>query len=471
MSKILIKNGTVLSLDRAIGDLPRGDVLIDGERIAAVGPGLEADDAEVIDAEGAIVFPGLVHAHIHTWQTAIRGIGADWAGSDYFTFFHAKMAPRYTPQDTYIGTLMGVLMQLEGGVTTVFDWCHNNATPEHSDAAVDALVESGARAIFGHATVKPKSKPGEKHFSEVPHPVSEIRRLRTGRLASDDSLVTLAACILGPDYSTLEVCLHDFRMAREFGLLSSAHVWGRPNRLIKGGYKELAKHGLLGSDHNAVHGNYIEDDELKIMIDHGASVTATAAIELKNHAQEPMSGRVRKLGGTPSIGVDSEVSGSGCMFEIMRFDLQAQRIFDNIETVRRIRADANSVGAEYERRNLQTIGTGGSMIEKVSVTCRQALETATLGNARALRLDHKIGSLTPGKQADIAIVRRETLNMLCAHDPVQALVFYAQARDVDTVLVAGRPVKRHGRLLRQDIEARKAALLQSAAQLMGEAAV
>ena len=213
MPKTLIKNALVLSMDPSIGDLEKGDVLIDGDRIVGVGPQIVADDAKPIDATGCIVMPGFVHAHIHTWQSAVRGIGADWAGSDYFNNFHATLATRFEPQDTYVGTLFGALTQIDAGTTTIFDWCHNNSTPEHTDAAVDALFDSGIRAIFGHGTIKPKPQPGQAHFSQVPHPVKEIDRLRRGRFAGDDGLVSLAMAILGPDYSTLEVCRQDFRAA------------------------------------------------------------------------------------------------------------------------------------------------------------------------------------------------------------------------------------------------------------------
>lgn len=467
--KTLIRNGTVLSMDPSIGDLVRGDVLIEGERIVAVKPRIEADDATVIEAEGMIVLPGLVQAHIHMWQTALRALGGDWAGSDYYAFFHATIAPRYTPEDTFIGTLVGALHQIDAGTTTIFEWCHNNATPAHTDAAVDALFESGVRAIFGHGTVKPRPKPGDKPFSEIPHPIGEIKRLRTGRFASDDGLVSLAMAILGPDYSTIEVCRHDFRAARDFGLMSSAHVWGRPNRLVKGGYRTIAAEGLLGPDHNIVHGNYIEDDELKVIVDAGASATSTAAIELRNHVREPLSGRVWKLGGKPSIGVDSEVSASGDMFGVMRAAIQMQRIFDNQRTVEAIERNVDSQAAEFARKNLQVIGTGGSMIEKVSIRTREVLEWATIGNARALQLDHKIGSLTPGKQADIILVRTDSLNMLSTRDPVQALVYFAQNHDVDTVMVAGRLLKANGRLTYRELDRRKRELLESAATLAGEA--
>ena len=471
MATILIRNACVLSMDPVIGDLECADVLIDGDCIAAVAPRIDATAGRVIDAGGAIVLPGLINAHIHTWETAMRGIGGDWAGSDYFTFFHARLAPLYTPEDSFIGTLVGSLAQLDAGVTTIFDWCHNNATPAHSDAAIDALFTSGVRAVCGHGTVTRHPRPGEPHFSQVPHPLAEIRRLRQGRLSDDSALVTLAMAILGPDYSTLEVCRQDFRAAREFGLLSSAHVWGRSNRLVPGGYRTIAAEGLLGPDHNLAHGNYIEDDELRILVDCGASVTSTAGGEMNNHVRAPLTGRISRLGGTPSIGVDSEVGHKGDMFDAMRLALQMQRLFANMETVKRMEAEQDSPAAQYARNNLKTVGTGGSLIDSVSFKTREALQWATINNARALRLDQRIGSLTPGKQADLIMIRRDALHMVSAQDPVQSVVHYAQPSDVDTVMVAGRMVKEGGRMLFDGLPARLAQLRASAARLLGAAGV
>ncbi|WJR77265.1 amidohydrolase family protein [Bradyrhizobium sp. NP1] len=463
MKRTLITNGCIISMDPAIGDLATGDILIVGDRIAEIAPRIDAKADETIDAGGQIVLPGLINAHIHSWQTALRGLGGDWAGSDYFNFFHQTLAPRYAPEDTYIGTLVGALAQIDAGVTTIFDWCHNNATPAHTDAAIDALFESGIRALFGHGTVKPKQKPGEPHFSQVPHPVAEIARLRKQRLSGDDGLVTLAMAILGPDYSTIEVCRQDFRLAREFDLLTSAHVWGRPNRLVSGGYRTLAGEGLLGEDHNLVHGNYIADDELKVIVDHGASVTSTAAVELHFHVSEPLTGRVKRMGGFPSIAIDSEVAARGDMFDVMRFALRAQRLFDNQATVKRMEADGSA--SEFARRN-QPVGTGGSPISQVSVKTREALEWATLNNAKAMRLDHRIGTLTPGKQADLILIRTDRPHMVSAQDPVQAVVYYAQGSDVDTVLIGGRIVKRDGHLLCDRWDQHKAQLQASAKRLL-----
>ncbi|MDP2238621.1 MAG: amidohydrolase family protein [Burkholderiales bacterium] len=468
MPRVLIKNACILSLDPQIGDLDHGDLLVTDERITEVAPRIEAQADRVIDGAGTIVLPGLINAHVHTWETALRGIGSDWAGSDYFNFFHAKLAPLYTPQDTFIGTLVGSLAQIDAGVTAIFDWCHNNSTPAHTDAAVDALFESGVRAVFGHGTVKPHPKPGQLHFSQIPHPVAEISRLRKGRLSSDDALVKLSMAILGPDYSTLEVCRQDFRAARDFGLLSSAHVWGRANRLVPGGYRTIAAEGLLDENHNAVHANYIEDDELKVLIDCGASITSTTTGEMNNHVRPSLSGRIRKLQGHPSIGTDSEVATKGDMFEAMRSALRIQRLFANQETVLKLEQAKGSAAAEFARNNLKTIGTGGSFIEKVSFRTREILEWATINNAKAMRIDHLVGSLTPGKQADIIMVRRDGLHIVSAQDPVQAVVSYAQNSDVDTVMIAGRIVKEQGVLTFGGLHKRIDELRQSAARLLAQ---
>lgn len=150
MSRTLIKNGIIVTLDPEIGDLPAGDVLIGNDKILAVGSNLDTGELrETIDADGMIVMPGLINAHLHTWQTALRGLGGDWAGSDYFNHLHTNLAPRFTPQDAYIGTLVGCLNQIDAGTTTLFDWCHNNSTPDHTDASVEALIDAGIRAFFG----------------------------------------------------------------------------------------------------------------------------------------------------------------------------------------------------------------------------------------------------------------------------------------------------------------------------------
>ena len=423
MSELLIKKGSIISMDPEIGELACGDILIEDGVIKEVGAELSSPGAEEFDATGMIVMPGLINAHIHAWMTALRGIGGDWAGWDFFRTVHKNLATRYNPEDSYISTLMGSLNQLNCGTTTIFEWCHNNKTPEHSDASIDALFDSGIRAVFGHGTVKPKQKEGEPHFSEIPHPRELVERLRKGRLSDDEALVTLAICILGPDYAIEEVTLKDFRLAKELDILSSAHIWGSDDRKTKDGYFLLEREGLLGPKHNGVHGNYLTQDELKLMVDCGVSLTATPPVELQTGTGEPLTARVHDLGGRPSIGSDIEVYVVGDMFHVMRHSLQTARIFENRHRV-----------------------SGRAPLPEQSFLTLDVLKWATINNAHALGLADRIGSLTPGKQADIITIRTDDLNTIPANNPREIVVFHSYPGNVDTVFVAGKKVKEKGRL-------------------------
>ena len=224
--ELLLRSGIVVTQDAAHGVLPAGDVLVEGDRIVAIAPRLDAADAEVVDCSGHIVLPGLINAHMHTWQTALRSVAANWTLLEYFRHVHAGLATVFVPEDIHIATLAGALNQLDHGVTTLVDWAHNNPTPAHTDAGVEALQQSGIRAAFFHGSPKPDPKPGEPHFSEVPHPRAEIERLLKGPLSDRNALVTLGMAVLGPHYSTLEVSAHDFALAKELGLIASMHQGG-----------------------------------------------------------------------------------------------------------------------------------------------------------------------------------------------------------------------------------------------------
>ncbi len=306
MRKLLLKSGIVVTQDKALGILPRGDVLIDDGRIAAIAPDLSAANAESIDCAGHFVLPGLINAHMHTWQTALRSVAANWTLLEYFRHVHAGLATVFTPEDIHIATLAGALNQLDHGVTTLVDWCHNNPTPEHTDAGVAGLKESGIRAAFFHGSPKPDPRPGEPHFSEVPHPRKEIERLLKGPLADRNALVTLGLAVLGPHYSTLEVSAHDFSLAREMGLVASMHQGGGEAK-TPGGWETLMQHGLVGPHINIVHGNNLSDAQLRAFVDLRVSFSITPENEMAQGHGHPITGRLRALGSAPSVGVDLEV--------------------------------------------------------------------------------------------------------------------------------------------------------------------
>ncbi len=422
MTRKLIKNATVITMDPKLGDLAPGDILIEDGEIIAVGAGLAAGNAETVDAAGKVIIPGLINAHIHTWQTGLRGIAGSWTSHDYHANIHRKIAMSYTAEAMYLGNLIGALGQISAGTTTILDWCHGNKTPDHTDGAIDGLAESGIRAVFGHGTVKPEKQEGERHFSEIPHPRSEIERLRKGRFASDDGLLTLAMAILGPENSTKDVTLHDFRLAREFGLLSSSHTWNRKNRICKEGFYPVAEAGLLGPDHNIVHGNYLLDDELKLLVDAGVSVTVTPTCEVKSSTADPLTGRVKALGAQPSLGSDTEVFVAADMFHVMRFTLQYQQ------------------GVDCKEQS-----EGNMPIEKLSTPPREALEWATMGGARALQMEDRIGSITPGKKADLVFLEMDVC-VQPVHDPLNAVVMFADRSNIDAVMIDGEFLKRGGKL-------------------------
>jgi cytosine/adenosine deaminase-related metal-dependent hydrolase len=441
MTSLLIKNGILVTMDPRLGDIPDGDVLIENGRIAAVASRLAAPaNIETIDASGMIVMPGLVNAHQHTWQTGIRGIAGDWSLSDYGRHMHAGLATRFTPEDIYLATLIGALNQLNGGATTLFDWCHNNPSSDHSDRAIDGLMESGIRAVFGHGTPKPKLDRDGVPTSEHLHPRDEVKRLRCGRLASDDALVTLGLCIRGPDLSTYDATQHDLGLAREFGVIASCHIGSRlPSaRKTPDGIFQLRRDGLLGPAFNLVHANKLSDDELRVAVDAGVSFTMTPEVEMQMGHGLPITGRLLALGAKPSIGIDVESTIGGEMLWAARFALQLQRGLDNIE-----------------------VNKAGQEATAVSIPARRALEWITIDGARALNMEHKIGSLTPGKQADLIMIRTGDLNLFPCRNPAETVLFQANSANVDTVLVAGKAVKRAGQLLYPDLTRKMAALQES----------
>lgn len=444
MAARLIRGGIVVSMDPAIGDLRRGDVLVEGDRIKAVAERIDAPGAEVIDASGCIVLPGLVNAHQHTWQTALRGVAGNWTILEYFHHVHAGLATKFRPEDIYIATLVGALNQMNCGATTLVDWCHNNPTPEHTDRAVDALVESGIRAAFFHGSPKPDPKPGQKPFWEVPHPRTEVERLLK-RLPANNGLVTLGLAILGPHYSTYEVAQQDFRLAREFGLIASMHCAGGEAR-TPDGWDRLAAEGLLGDNTNIVHGQTLSDEQLAFMVERGVTFSLTPETEMTQGHGFAITGRLRKLGVQPSLGVDLESAISGDLFGVARAALASQRAMDNAAS----RA------------------TTGKLPETSTIHCREALGWITIEGARMLKMDDRIGSLTPGKQADVILIRADDLNMWPVHDPVTSVVMQANTGNVDTVMVAGEFTKRHGKLLYPQLGQRKEELLASGQRILGE---
>jgi cytosine/adenosine deaminase-related metal-dependent hydrolase len=445
MSQTLIRNATIISMDESIGDLEHADLLFQDDRIKEIGHKINAPDAKTIDGTGFIVIPGLVNVHMHTWQTALRSVTSNWTLLEYFKNMHAGLATNFKPIDIFIANYMGGLNQINCGTTTLGDWCHNNPTPDHTDAGIDGLEKSGVRSVFFHGSPKPDPKPGQKHFSEIPHPRSEIERLLKTKFKNKDSLVSLGMAILGPHYSTYDVAVHDFKLARELGLIASMHCAGAAAK-TPDGWDRLAEDGLLGSNNNIVHGNNLTDDQLKMMIDLGVTFSITPEGEMTQGHGYPITGRLLRLGSAPSLGVDLESGFSGDMFTVARLALGMQRAIDNAES-----------------RELKN-----SLPETSTIYCRQVLEWITIQGAKALKLDHEIGSLSVGKKADIVMIRADELNMWPIHDPVSSVVMQTSLLNIDTVIINGEIKKQSGKLIHDGIAEGKALLHESGMRLMKE---
>jgi cytosine/adenosine deaminase-related metal-dependent hydrolase len=402
----------------------RGNVLVVGEQIAAVGD-LEGDvDAEVVDCRDRIVLPGLVDTHRHLWQSALRGIAADWTLGQYFARMRGGLGSRFRPEDTYAATLLGAVEALDAGVTTVVDWSHNLNGPEHADAGWQALVDAGGRAVFAYGASNDQAlaRDGSPHTDDV-------GRLRAGVGADDTARVTLGMAVRGPEFSTIEAAEHDWALARELGVPVTVHVGGG----LRGAGRhvaELARRGLLGPDTTYVHCTMLADAELDAIADAGGRASVSPEVEANMGHGPPATTRLRARGIPTGLSVDVCTNVGGDLFGAMRATLALAR------------------GAAHEAAL-----AAGEALDRVPLTVSEVLAMATVEGARAIGLDDRIGSLEPGKQADVLVLRADAPNLAPLSDPVAATVVAAGVHNVDAVMVAGRWVKRDGRLCDHDVRA------------------
>ena len=420
--RILIRAAHLLTQDPVLGDLV-GDVLIDDGVIVEVGTGIDASGATVIDGTDRAVLPGFVDTHRHTWQGAIRQVGTGWDFPTYRQHIQLTWGPQFTPDDVYIGNLVGALGALDAGITTLRDESHIQNSPAHTDAAIAALRVSGIRAAFAYGWPSIESDKWMLR-GEATHP-DDIRRVRSEVLSDDDALVTLQAMLRGPELSTLEVTAQDLAMARELGIRSSMHVgngpWGPQYR----GIGSLGEAGLLGEDLLFIHCCTSDDEELKMLADSGGHASVSAAVEaVLPGLGAPATGRLLACGIRPSLSVDTEASVAGDMFNVMRAALSAQ-----------------NVGVSIDPAGYASLP---------AFTPADLLAMATIEGARASGLDHRTGSITPGKDADLIILRLDDANLLPANDIAASIVGAGHPGNIDTVLVAGQVRKYQGQLVGVD---------------------
>jgi cytosine/adenosine deaminase-related metal-dependent hydrolase len=378
----------------------------------------------LIDASGMIVMPGFVDTHRHIWEGLLRNIGTDVpleGRTSYISFVLHKLAPAFRPEDAYVGNLVSALGAIDAGITTLLDWSHIQGSPAHTDAVIQALEDSGLRAVFAYGF------PWWGKWEE--RQPSWFVRAATEHFQTRDQLLTLALAAPGPEFTDFEVSRDHWKLARETGARISAHVgvgtYGQDAKL-----QEMGEAGLLGPDTTYIHCTTLNDTEIQMIVDTGGTVSLASPVEMMmGHGMPPIQ-KFLDRGLRPSLSVDVETNVPGDMFNQMRSVLTLQR------------ALASSSG-------------------RSAVTTREVLMYATSEGARANGLDDKVGTLTRGKQADVIMLRTDRLNVTPLNDPVTAVVAGMDTGNVDTVVIAGRVMKRHGKLLHVDWGAVKRTALES----------
>jgi cytosine/adenosine deaminase-related metal-dependent hydrolase len=409
-ARTLIKGGVVLSFDRDIGDFETADVLIEGGRIAAVRPDISAD-AAVIDATNTIVLPGFIDTHHHFYQSQLRNVLPNGVLADYFRDISGAATSQYRAEDAYIGNLTGALRSIDAGITTITDLSQVSNTPEHSDALIKGLKESGIRAIYAYSR---GTGPGAKYPGDA-------ERILATHFASADQLVTMA---LGT-----AIDKEQWLLARRLGLRIFTHVVGSARGVGPDDLTKLGDQGLMGGDNVYIHFTGATDAQMRRVKETGGWLSIACPIEMTMRHGMPPIQQALDAGIRPSLSSDVETTMAADMFTLMRSAFTLQRALIN----------ERSIKGEKDLPPL--------------LTARDVVELATLQGARVDGLERKVGSLTPGKEADIVMLRTDLPNTLPFNSAYGAIVTAMDTSNVDTVMIAGRIVKRAGKLVGVDLAA------------------
>lgn len=411
---LLIRGARILTMDSAIPDLARGDILVRDGTIAAVAAEIPPPEgAFVIEGANRIALPGFVNGHIHLAQVLQRGLSSHHSFGEYFQTIVLRYSNRMTPEDVAAADLVGALEALSHGVTTIVDWSRETMSPAHCEAAVEALLASGIRARLLYTV--PPSTDQAVLARHVEHARELHARLGEGR-------VQIGTCMLSIEQLPIEVGLAHMRRVRPLGLFTSIHTGGliypmrRPRAI-----ELLAREGLLDSHLQIVHANAHEDDEYALAARAGVMLNATPEVELRMGHGQPAAFRAQDAGMRTSLGTDIPTMVGGSMLVQARIALTA----------------------ELHRNNTREL-SAGRPAPAYTVSPKRLLELLTIEGAKGVGLDRVTGSLTPGKRADILLVATDAPGTLPALDPYGTVLFHAEAADIRTVICDGRIVKHEG---------------------------
>ena len=425
--RLLIKGGYVLTQDPALGEQAGADVLIEGDKIAAVGRGLSADGAQTIDATGDVVIPGFIDSHRHTWETSIRTCAPDYTLAAYFSGILDKFAPVYRPEDVYAANQWGALECVNAGITTLVDWSHIMNTPDHADAAIRGLQDAGLRSVFAFGFPNTSLQDwwfGPDYGGSVERiNGDEARRVRKQYLSDDRGLITMGLATRGTNFCKPDVVRFEWELAKELGVNITVHVAMDRFGYTKGQLTALRDMDLLYPNTTYVHSSHLTDEEWELVRDSGGNVSLAPQIELQmGHGWAPA---LKADGMGIPVGLSSDVATTAPADQFT----QMHAIF----------------ASERARRNSIAWDTDTDATDLINV--RQVLGWATLGGAKVAGIADRTGSLTPGKKADVVIIDGGAVNVAPIIDPVAAVVLAADISNVHTVIVNGVIRKRDGKLL------------------------
>lgn len=421
---VLFKNGIVLTMDKQHSVLTRGDVLVLGDTIAAIGPDLEAPEhARVIDAEGGMITPGFIDTHRHMWQTAMRGYGADWTLTQYFVWNYLEHGKKFRPEDIYAGNLLSAVEAIDSGVTTSVDWSHGLSTVDHADAAVDALQEVAGRFVFAYGNIHAGPGNGPPHPSSAtswtvgsPAPEASSAMTCSDSRWPSTSPVTRSSRRRGPSRSP----------GAGRGVTTHAGVWGATN---DDGIRLMHEHGFMDEKTVYVHAATLNQDSYQRIAATGGAASVSAESESSCGQGYPSSWQLRRHGIPVSLSVDTSVWWSADPFAAMRSTLSSDRAREHFEH-----------------------HATGETCTNLGLRADQVVGWATHGGAEALGMGDSIGSLEVGKKADIVLIKNDdSPAMFPILNPHGHVVFQAQRGDVHTVMVNGRIVKHAHKLVDVDL--------------------
>lgn len=422
-TRSVIAGGSLLVGDPLTAEFRRADLLIEDGRIIAIEEDLPGLDAEVIDAANRWVIPGFVDSHRHLWQTTMRGVTANWNLNDYVWSIRSHFAGLHDADDVYAGQHAGGLDALASGVTTTLDHSHVMNSPEHADAAVQGIKDSGVRALWCYGFYpSPQQHPA---FTSPDDRLHDARRVRESHFPSDDGLVRMGVALTELGVYPFSETISEIQAANNIDVPITMHtqcVWGRARFEDVKLYDQA---GLLQEGQIHSHATTCDDHDLAVLRDAGCSIATTPETELQMGVGYPAFRRATSLGLTAGIGADIVSNNSGDLFTAMRILMQHER--------------GAALQPVLEQSGLSAVGA-------LPVSTREILRAATLLGARALGLESVCGSIDIGKAADLVLLRNDRLHLRPVNDPVDSIVMQVTTRDIDRVLVNGRTVVQHGSL-------------------------